>query len=69
MCRAVTRVLRAAKTGKSEQEVKKTRTQIKDILQYLAMIWNWCLTIRPHEHVRDLTIVPNASLAPRSHEG
>eukprot|EP00975_Prorocentrum_lima_P008082 1726734-Prorocentrum_lima.AAC.1 len=36
------------------------------------MTWNWCLTTRPHGHVRDLTIVANASLAPeggRSHEG
>eukprot|EP00975_Prorocentrum_lima_P070936 12934861-Prorocentrum_lima.AAC.1 len=36
------------------------------------MTWNWCLTIRPHDHVRDLTIVSVASLAPgggRSPEG
>eukprot|EP00975_Prorocentrum_lima_P029386 6171485-Prorocentrum_lima.AAC.1 len=36
------------------------------------MTWNWRLTIRPHEHVRDLTIVSDPSLAPgggRSHEG
>eukprot|EP00975_Prorocentrum_lima_P069950 12929190-Prorocentrum_lima.AAC.1 len=36
------------------------------------MTWNWCLTVRPHEHVRDLTTVSDASLAPGggwSHEG
>eukprot|EP00975_Prorocentrum_lima_P004277 929223-Prorocentrum_lima.AAC.1 len=28
------------------------------------MTWNWCLTLRPQEHVSDLTIVSDASLAP-----
>eukprot|EP00975_Prorocentrum_lima_P023654 4978796-Prorocentrum_lima.AAC.1 len=54
------------------QTEEKGRTQIKHTLQYLAMTWNWCLTTRPHECVRDLTIVSDASLAPgggRSHEG
>eukprot|EP00975_Prorocentrum_lima_P023023 4845689-Prorocentrum_lima.AAC.1 len=53
---------------KSEERVQ---TQIKHILQYHAATWNWCLTIRPDEHVRDLTILSDASLAPgggRSHE-
>eukprot|EP00975_Prorocentrum_lima_P039951 8393490-Prorocentrum_lima.AAC.1 len=44
-------VSRAAKTGESEHEVEENaRIQIKHSLQYLAMRWNWCLTIRPHEH-------------------
>eukprot|EP00975_Prorocentrum_lima_P033997 7143092-Prorocentrum_lima.AAC.1 len=50
----------------------RIRSHIKHILQYLAATWNWCLTITPHEHVRDLTLVSDASLAPgggRSHEG
>eukprot|EP00975_Prorocentrum_lima_P047862 10010199-Prorocentrum_lima.AAC.1 len=73
ICWAVTRVSRVAKTGESEHELEeKARIQIKHILQYLAMTWNRCLTIRPHECVRALTIVSDASLAPgggRSHEG
>eukprot|EP00975_Prorocentrum_lima_P010399 2209859-Prorocentrum_lima.AAC.1 len=50
----------------------RVRTKIKHILQYLAATWNWGLVIRSHEHVQDLTIVSDASLAPgggRSHAG
>eukprot|EP00975_Prorocentrum_lima_P037954 7985481-Prorocentrum_lima.AAC.1 len=67
MCWAVIPVSRAAKSGESEQEVG-----IKHILQYLALTRQWCLPIRPHENLRDLTIVSDASLAPgggRSNEG
>ncbi len=73
ICWAVTRISRSTKSGESMQEIEdRARTQIKHILQYLAVTWNWCLTVKPHDQLSRLTIVSDASLAPsggKSHEG
>ena len=73
ICWAVTRITRASKSASTMEEVEdKARIQIKHILQYLSMTWNWCLIMVPHSQVERLTIVTDASLAPgggKSHEG
>eukprot|EP00975_Prorocentrum_lima_P036834 7750801-Prorocentrum_lima.AAC.1 len=65
ICWAVTRVSRAVKANELAKDVEQRAIiQIRHILQYLSVTWQWCLVIQPHFSQSDMTIVTDASLAP-----